>query len=53
MKRIVGLPRAPKNLEKTNTLGSNNKSVKLDEVAQLEFYRDSFKHVFLVFFEVL
>ena len=52
MKRIVGLARALKNLEKTNTLGKY-KSVKLDEVAQLEFYWDSLKYVFLVFLEVL
>ena len=52
MKRIVDLARALKNLEKTNTLGKY-KSVKLDEVAQLEFYWDSFKYVFLVFLEVL
>ena len=52
MKWIAGLARALKNLEKKNPLGKY-KSVKLDEVAQLEFYWDSFKYVFLVLSEVL
>ena len=48
----LALARALENLEKTNMLGSNNKSGKRNEVAQLELHRDSHKLEFLVVSEV-
>ena len=45
--------RALKNQERRYMLDSSNKSKKLNEVAQLELYRDSHKDNFLVVSKVL
>ena len=42
-----------KNLERTYMLDNNKNSDKFNERAQLEFYRDSLKHNFLVVSRVL
>ena len=50
---IVGLARALKIKERRYMLDSSNKSKKLNEVAQLELYRDSLKDKFLGVSKVL
>ena len=49
----LGLTRALTNLEKTNMLGSNNKTAKRNELAQLKLYNDYLKNEVLVVSEVL
>ena len=52
MRCVWNLPRSCTSIGKSreHMLDSNNKSDKLHEVAQLELYRDSLKHEFLVVF---
>ena len=53
LKVNLGVVRALKNVEGTYLLDSKNKSGKLSKVAELELYRDSLKHDYLVISGVL
>ena len=53
LKVNLGVARALKNIENTYLLGTNNKSGERSKAADLELYRDTFEHYYLVISGVL
>ena len=53
LKVNLGVVRALENVERTYLLDNNDKSEKLSKTAELELYRDSLKHDYLVISGVL